>query len=78
MVVGDMTDDVAEAFDGSMAPTSDSYNGEGGKRRRKYRKRTYKKSKKHHKKSHKKHHKKSHKKHHKKSHKKHGKSRRRR
>ena len=42
----------------------------GGKRRRRYRKKTHKKSKKHHKKSHKKHHKKSHKKR--------GKSRRRR
>ena len=43
----------------------------GGKKGRKYHKRTVKKS-------HKKHHKKSHKKHHKKSHKKHGKSHRKR
>jgi hypothetical protein len=71
-VAGDVpTSEVAG--DGTTLEVAGDVQSAGGKRRRRYRKRTHKKSKKHHKKS-KKHHKKS-KKHHKKS-KKHGKSRR--
>ena len=73
-ILGGTVDTVDEPV-GDVSPP-DTSELDGGKRRRKYRKKTHKKSKKHHKKS-KKHHKKS-KKHHKKSHKKRGKSRRRR
>ena len=71
-ILGGAVEKLVSADEGTQEVNS-SPDLAGGKRRRRYRKKTHKKSKKHHKKS-KKHHKKSHKK----SHKKRGKSRRRR